>query len=86
MFSLKSRRWFVLYLVVYPILCWCRCPEIGTSSIEWAQLSRFLPRDGDSPVSEMLFLNKYRTVDNDKKNPCNCKKRVGFQRSQIIQC
>jgi hypothetical protein len=26
--------WFM-----YHMLCWC--PEIGTSSIEWAQLSRF---------------------------------------------
>jgi hypothetical protein len=25
----------------YPILCWCRHPETGTSSIDWAQLSRF---------------------------------------------
>jgi hypothetical protein len=28
--------WFI-----YPILCWCWCPEIGTNSIDWAQLSRF---------------------------------------------
>jgi hypothetical protein len=33
-------------------------PETGASSIDWAQLSRFLPEDGDSPVSEMLFLIK----------------------------
>jgi hypothetical protein len=32
--------WFI-----YPVLCWC--PEIGTSSIDWAQLSRLLPEDGD---------------------------------------
>jgi hypothetical protein len=25
--------WFIL---VYPSLCWCWCPEIGTSSIDWA--------------------------------------------------
>jgi hypothetical protein len=25
----------------YPILCWCKCPEIGTNSIYWSQLSRF---------------------------------------------
>jgi hypothetical protein len=28
--------WFI-----YSILCWCRCPEIRSSSIDWAQLSRF---------------------------------------------
>jgi hypothetical protein len=28
--------WFI-----YPSLCWCWCPEIGTSSINWAQLNRF---------------------------------------------
>jgi hypothetical protein len=26
---------------IYPVLCWCWCPELGTSSIDWAQLSRF---------------------------------------------
>jgi hypothetical protein len=31
----NSGRWFVLYL------CWSRGPEIGTSSTDWAQLSRF---------------------------------------------
>jgi hypothetical protein len=25
---------------IYLILCWCWCPEIGASSIDWAQLSR----------------------------------------------
>jgi hypothetical protein len=28
--------WFM-----YPVLCWYLCLEIGTSSIDWAQLSRF---------------------------------------------
>jgi hypothetical protein len=31
--------WFV-----YPILCWCWCPEIGTSSIDSDHLSRFHPK------------------------------------------
>jgi hypothetical protein len=34
-------------------------PEIGTSSVDWVQLSRLLSEDGDkSPVSEALLLNK----------------------------
>jgi hypothetical protein len=24
-----------------PSWCWYRCPEIGTSYVDWAQLSRF---------------------------------------------
>jgi hypothetical protein len=41
---------------IYPALCWCMCLEIGTSSTEWAQLSRLLPEDGDKiPVSETLL-------------------------------
>jgi hypothetical protein len=31
--------WFI-----YPTLCWSWCPEIGTSSIDWTQLSSFHPR------------------------------------------
>jgi hypothetical protein len=27
--------WFIC-----PLLCWYKCPEIGTSSTDWAQLSR----------------------------------------------
>jgi hypothetical protein len=39
--------WFI-----YPVLCWC--PEIGTSSIDRAQLSRLLPEDGDRIQSPKL--------------------------------
>jgi hypothetical protein len=43
--------WFI-----YPVLCWCWCPEIRTRSIDWTQLSRLPPEDGDkSPVPEALF-------------------------------
>jgi hypothetical protein len=45
--------WFIC-----PVLCWFLCPEIGTRSIDWAQLSGILPEDGDSPVSETSFLKK----------------------------
>jgi hypothetical protein len=34
--------WFI-----YAVLCWFWCLEIGTSSINWAQLSRLLPGDRD---------------------------------------
>jgi hypothetical protein len=34
--------WFI-----YPVLCWCWCPAIGTSSMDWAPLNRLLPEDGD---------------------------------------
>jgi hypothetical protein len=57
--------WFI-----YPVFCWFWCPEIGTSSIDWAQLSRPLPEDRDSPSSK-TFLNKNRMMDNVQKgNHC----------------
>jgi hypothetical protein len=36
--------------------CWHRCPEIWTSSVDWAQLSRFFPEDGDRIQVETLCL------------------------------
>jgi hypothetical protein len=44
--------WFI-----YPVLCWFWCLEGGTFSVDWAQLSRLLPNDGDSTVTKM-FQNK----------------------------
>jgi hypothetical protein len=29
------------------VVCWCWCLEIEISSVDWAQLSRLLPEDGD---------------------------------------
>jgi hypothetical protein len=49
------------------------CPEIGTSSIDWAQLSKFyLKTETESSlrnvvfrkVHRTVFLNKDRTLDN----------------------
>jgi hypothetical protein len=64
MLSARSRVWifffslmFVLNLAgglycawfIYPILCWCWCPEIETSSVSWAQMSRFHLKRVQSP-------------------------------------
>jgi hypothetical protein len=49
--------------LVCPIWCWYRCPEIGTSSIDWAQLSRFyLKTETESSLGNVVFLNKKRAV------------------------
>jgi hypothetical protein len=41
---------------VYPILCWCMCPEIRTKSIDLAQLSRFyLKTETESSVRNVLL-------------------------------
>jgi hypothetical protein len=47
-------------------------PEIGTSSIERAQLSRFhLKTETESSLRNVVFLNKNRTMDNvQKHNVC----------------
>jgi hypothetical protein len=41
MFNLTLTDGLCCAWFIYPILCWCWCPEIGTSSIDKAQLSRF---------------------------------------------
>jgi hypothetical protein len=57
---LNSHWLFILCQVyIYPILCWCWCPNVGTSSIDWAQLSTLLPEDGDGIQSpKHCVLNK----------------------------
>jgi cbb3-type cytochrome oxidase subunit 3 len=71
---LSSGTTLPLPWVVYAVLYWFWRPEIGTSSIDRAQLSRLLLKDGDkSIVSEILFSNnKNRAVDNVQKAN-NCK-------------
>jgi hypothetical protein len=55
--------WFI-----YPILYWCWCPEIGTSSIDWAQLSRFhLKTETESSLRNVVLV-KYRMMDNVQKH------------------
>jgi hypothetical protein len=45
--------WFI------PILRWCWCPEMGTSSIDLAQLSRFyLKTETESSFRNAVCLNK----------------------------
>jgi hypothetical protein len=42
--------------LVYPIWYWCRCPEIGTTSIEWTQLTRFyLNTETESSTRNVVF-------------------------------
>jgi hypothetical protein len=44
-------------LVLYtPSWCWYRCPDIGTSSIDWAQLSTFyLKTETESSLRNVVF-------------------------------
>jgi hypothetical protein len=64
--------YIVVGLYVYTALCWCWCPETGTNSIDWAQLSRFLPEGGDRIQSpKRCVLNKNRTMNNVQKHS-NC--------------
>jgi hypothetical protein len=56
--------------------CWCKCPDIGISSIDWTQLSRFhLKTETESSlrnvflnVNRTVFLGKNRTTDNVQKH------------------
>jgi hypothetical protein len=64
---------FCCVLFIYAVLCWFWCPEIGTSSVDLAQLCKLLPEDGDrTQSSKRCFLNlKNRTMDNVQKvNNC----------------
>jgi hypothetical protein len=50
-----------------PSRCSYRCPEIGTSSIDWTQLSKFyLKKDTESSLRNVVFLKINRTVFLDK--------------------
>jgi hypothetical protein len=63
--------------LVYPTWGWHRCPEIGTSSIDWAQLSRFYLKTETEyslrnvvlwKINKTVFLDKDRTMDNVQKH------------------
>jgi hypothetical protein len=60
MFCLSSCTWFLLFLACVPYPgCWYRCPEIGTSSIDWAELITFhLNTVTESSPRNTTFLNK----------------------------
>jgi hypothetical protein len=50
-------------------LCRLWCPEIVTSSIDWVQLCRLLPEDGDGvQPPKYCILNKNRTMDNAEES------------------
>jgi hypothetical protein len=71
MFCLNSRRRFVLCLACIPYLCWYRYPEIETSSIDWAHLSRLILKTETESGLRNVVLNKNRTMDNvQKHNSC----------------
>jgi hypothetical protein len=43
--------WFI-----YLILCWFWCPEVGTNSIDWAQLRTFYPKtETGSTLRNVVF-------------------------------
>jgi hypothetical protein len=43
--------WFV-----WPVVCWCRCLEIGTGSISWGKLSKFhLKTETESSSRNVMF-------------------------------
>jgi hypothetical protein len=46
---------------IYPIMCWCRCPKIGTNCINWAQLSRFHLKTETESSLRNVVLKKDRT-------------------------
>jgi hypothetical protein len=47
MFVLNPTGGLCCVWFIYPVLWWLWCPEVGTSSIGWIQLSRLLPENGD---------------------------------------
>jgi hypothetical protein len=52
---------YALLGFVYPILCWCMCPEIQTKSIDLAQLSRFyLKTETESSLRNVVSIETER--------------------------
>jgi hypothetical protein len=69
--------WFI-----YPVLCWCWCSEIGTNSIDWAQLSRIhLKTKTESYLRKVVCFKKNRTMDNTQKY-INC---INIPSSQTLR-
>jgi hypothetical protein len=72
---------------IYPLLCWFWCPEIGTSSTDWAQLSWLLlgDRDKAQPTKQhfkkIMTMANIQTVNNCNKNICLCDSK-----SSIFTC
>jgi hypothetical protein len=57
-----------LYIYIYSFSSVPPGTEIGTSSIDWAQLSKLLPEDGDRVQSSKgCFKIKNRAIDNVQK-------------------
>jgi hypothetical protein len=69
--------WSIIKFVLIPLMvcavlglytpswCWYKCPELGTSSIDWFQLSIILPEDGDRVQSnKRCFQIKNCSMDN----------------------
>jgi hypothetical protein len=49
--------------IIYPILCFCWCPEKGTSSTDWAQLIRFhLKTETEFGLRNSVLNNKGRWI------------------------
>jgi hypothetical protein len=72
MFVLIPVNGLCCVLFIFPVLCWFWCPETGTRSINWAQLSRFLPEDRDRDQSlKRCFYITNRMMDNAQKTN-NC--------------
>jgi hypothetical protein len=87
--------WFIC-----PALCWFQCSEIGTSSIDWAQLSKFYLKTETEPSVRNDVFWKIRTMDNVKivnnsiqecfmeanwqDRNCNITKKNGSQLAQLI--
>jgi hypothetical protein len=57
--------------LIYPVVCWFWCLEIGIASVNWVQLNRILPGNWEEgSISKMLFLNKRNKIV-QKLNNCS---------------
>jgi hypothetical protein len=55
--------------------CWYRCQEIGTSSVDWAQLTRFhLKTDTESSLRNVVLKYKQAGVLYENKTTDNIQK------------
>jgi hypothetical protein len=64
MFGLTLADGLCFAWFTYPILCWRWCPEIGTSAIDWVQLSRFhLKTETESKLHVLTNLRTFWAAD-----------------------
>jgi hypothetical protein len=65
--TVRTTTRYILHLVYISYLALVLYPKIGSSSIDWPQLSRFYLKTETESILRNVILNTNRTMDNVQK-------------------